>query len=400
MAVAAVTRAASDAGEAVPVGPFTRHAIDGFRRTAAGDAPPRRGQARGLTADECATVLATCLRPRRTGRGLERPKTAERRGLVDGAIVTLLFHGALRRSEVAALCWTDVDLSDGDDVVVTVRRSKSDPTGGHADVRRLVGGCAAAVRSLHAAVSPEPGNSVVGLSVDQINRRFAAACAAAGLEGRRTSHGGRVGLAVELTERGASTHAIQLAGGWKDPAMVVRREYQHPRRSCQQVPALIRPMRPGPRGKAGMAFSGETQAGCVTNVPAAGWLLIGGWYAHQVRASSRDGNNRWTDSATVESRGPRGEHEMSERQVSLQELELKLDSYIHDVENGATVVVSRDGRQVARIIPETDSAEQKRAALKASGTFDWSGRRPKSRRPSVRLRDGGSVSDIIINERR
>ena len=87
-----------------------------------------------------------------------------------------------------------------------------------ADVRRLVGGCAAAVRSLHAAVSPEPGDAVVGLSVDQINRRFAAA----GLEGRRTSHRGRVGLAVELTARGASTHAIQLAGGWKDPAMVVR----------------------------------------------------------------------------------------------------------------------------------------------------------------------------------
>ena len=88
---------------------------------------------------------------------------------------------------------------------------------------------------------------------------------------------------------------------------------------------------------------------------------------------------------------------MPERQVSLQELESKL---IHDVENGATVVVSRDGRQVARIIPETDSDERKLAALKASGRFDWSGRRPRSRRPSVRLRDGGSVSDIIISERR
>ena len=59
-------------------------------------------------------------------------------------------------------------------------------------------------RSLHAAISPEPGDSVVGLGVDQINRRFAAACAAAGLEGQRTSHGCRVGLAVELTARGAS----------------------------------------------------------------------------------------------------------------------------------------------------------------------------------------------------
>ncbi len=105
------------------------------------------------------------------------------------------------------------------------------------------------------------------------------------------------------------------------------------------------------------------------------------------------------DGETVESRGPR-EQRMPEQQVSLQELQSRLDRYIHDVENGATVVVSRDGRQVARIIPEADSAEQKRAALKASGAFDWSGRRLKSRRPSVRLRDGGSVSDIIINERR
>ena len=50
-------------------------------------------------------------------------------GLVDGAIVDLLFHGALRRSEVAALCWADVDFSDGD--VVSHRPPLgTDPTGG------------------------------------------------------------------------------------------------------------------------------------------------------------------------------------------------------------------------------------------------------------------------------
>ena len=145
-----------------------------------------------------------------------------RRGLIDGAIVALLFHGALRRSEVAALRWADVDLSGDDDVVVTVRRSKTNPAGDRADVRRLVGGCAAAVRRLHAATSPPPTEAVIGLAVHQINRRFAAACAAAGLEGRRTSHSGRVGLAVELTARGASTHDIQIAGGWKDAGMVAR----------------------------------------------------------------------------------------------------------------------------------------------------------------------------------
>ena len=174
-----------------------------------------------LTADECTAVLETCTRRRRTGRGLERPETAARRGLVDGAIVGLLFHGALRRSEVAALRWADVDLRVGEDVAVTLRRAQADGAQGD-DVRHLVGACAAAVRRLHAAVAPAPGDRVVGLRVHQINRRFAAACAAAGLEGRRTSNGGRVGLAAELAARGAPMRAIQLAGGWKSPSMVVR----------------------------------------------------------------------------------------------------------------------------------------------------------------------------------
>ncbi|MXY26517.1 MAG: hypothetical protein F4Y45_18605 [Acidobacteria bacterium] len=84
--------------------------------------------------------------------------------------------------------------------------------------------------------------------------------------------------------------------------------------------------------------------------------------------------------------------------MSLQELESDLDSYIHAVENGATLVVIRDGSQVPRIIPETDSAERTRAALRASLTIDWSGRRLKSGRPSMGLRDCGSASDIIISE--
>ena len=123
---AAMAVAARDAGEEPPAGSLTRQALEGFRRSAAADATALRGQARGLTAEECAAVLATCGRPRRTGRGLERAETAERRGLVDAAIVALLFHGALRRSEVAVLRWADVELADGGDVVVTVRNQAGD----------------------------------------------------------------------------------------------------------------------------------------------------------------------------------------------------------------------------------------------------------------------------------
>ena len=68
-------------------------------------------------------------------------------------------------------------------VVATVKRSARDPTGGRADVRRLVGSCVAAVRKPATPRSHQNrGMRSSAFSVDQINRRFAAACAAAGLE--------------------------------------------------------------------------------------------------------------------------------------------------------------------------------------------------------------------------
>ena len=222
--VAAVRRAARHAGRHQPDGPLTRQAMESFRRSAAtAGAAGRRSATRGLTAEECDLVIAACCRPRHTGKGVERDEVAVRRGLVDAAIVALVFHGALRRSEVAALRWADVDLSVGDDIVVVcVPLPKTRPVEDGGDVRQLVGGCAAALRRLHAATKPAPADSVIGLGVHQINRRFAVACAAAGLEGRRTLHSGRVGLAVELAARGASTRDLQLAGGWKDAGTVAR----------------------------------------------------------------------------------------------------------------------------------------------------------------------------------
>ena len=59
-----------------------------------------------------------------------------------------------------------------------------------------------------------------GLSPLQIQRRFTAAARAAGIEARLTAHSGRVGLASELTARGASTTEVMLAGNWRTARMV------------------------------------------------------------------------------------------------------------------------------------------------------------------------------------
>ena len=203
-----------------------RRVLQGLGRQAAGRG---RGQAQGLTADNVAAIIATASIPRRTGRGVESETAAAARGAVDAAIAAVLFQGGLRRSEAAALTWADVqDATDGRGILVRVRRSKTDQEGTAADVRYLKNGSAAAVRKLRdrltvrrSGLRPEATEQVLGgLNGQSIARRITAAARAAGIEGRITGHSGRVGLASELTARGASTTETMLAGGWKTARMV------------------------------------------------------------------------------------------------------------------------------------------------------------------------------------
>ena len=93
--------------------------------------------------------------------------------------------------------------------------------GDTADVRYLKNGAAKTIRTLRTdRPDAAPTDRVIGLSPLQIQRRFTAAARAAGIEARLTAHSGRVGLASELTARGASTTEVMLAGNWKTARMV------------------------------------------------------------------------------------------------------------------------------------------------------------------------------------
>ena len=80
---------------------------------------------------------------------------------------------------------------------------------------------ASALRTLRARRGEvDPAARVIGLTAQAISERFAATARAAGIEPRLTAHSGRVGLASELTARGASTHDVMRAGNWKSVRMV------------------------------------------------------------------------------------------------------------------------------------------------------------------------------------
>ena len=90
---------------------------------------------------------------------------------------------------------------------------------------------------------------------------------------------------------------------------------------------------------------------------------------------------------------------MLERQVGMGELRSKFGECIRDVKRGTTIVITDRGRQVARMVAATDSAEQKVAALGAGATITRSGRKLKKAPPKVPVQDGGTVSDIVIENR-
>ena len=70
------------------------------------------------------------------GRGVESDQVVAERGRVDAVIAELLFVAGMRRSEVSTLRWADVtDSTDGDGMLVTVRRSKTNQEGEVNDVR-------------------------------------------------------------------------------------------------------------------------------------------------------------------------------------------------------------------------------------------------------------------------
>jgi len=172
-----------------------------------------------------AVMKLLAARGRHRGRGQARPlhyMDATRMLVlacdVDAAIVALLFMGGMRRSEVAALTWGDIEETEDGGLLINVRTSKANPAGLHRDVRYLKDGFAQAVRNIRTRecdlLAP-----VFGCSPETINNRLKRAARTAGISGL-SAHSGRVGLASELTSRGASTTEVMLAGAWKSARMV------------------------------------------------------------------------------------------------------------------------------------------------------------------------------------
>ena len=182
-------------------------------------------QARPFRKEDMARIRGAAWVPRTTGGRRPRKETpaeTRKRALLDIAICSTLRDGMLRRSELAALRWADVQFLDSGLALIHIRRSKTDQEEKGAE-QALGPECTQDLRAIMpegALVDPEL--PVIGLSGSQIGRRMRAMCIAAGMGDGFTGHSGRVGMAKDLRERGAELAELMDVGRWKTAEMVAR----------------------------------------------------------------------------------------------------------------------------------------------------------------------------------
>lgn len=86
---------------------------------------------------------------------------------------------------------------------------------------------------------------------------------------------------------------------------------------------------------------------------------------------------------------------MGERRIAVEELKANPSRWLEEVTKGTTLLVTDGGHQVARLVPEP-----RRSDSEDRPAIAWSGRRLKKTKPKARLRGGGSMADIVRENRR
>jgi prevent-host-death family protein len=85
--------------------------------------------------------------------------------------------------------------------------------------------------------------------------------------------------------------------------------------------------------------------------------------------------------------------------VGVRLLKSRLSEYLRKVKSGQTIVITEHGKPVGRLVPATQSLEERLAAMSEAGLIAWSGNRLKPVTPRVRARGKRTVADLLIEDR-
>jgi len=203
--------------------PRVRLLLAGLIRKAAEEGITTR-QADPLRTEHIERITEAALTPRRNQPGgrLETPEQAQKRADTDIALATTAHDGALRCSELLAITWGNVELSEHTELAtIWLHRSKTDQraNGAAVPVSEHAALALARIRPADAA----PSDRVFDFSTSTARRRLKAAARTAGINPANiTTHSPRIGMAQDLAAAGTEMPGLMLAGRWKTPEIAAR----------------------------------------------------------------------------------------------------------------------------------------------------------------------------------
>lgn len=90
---------------------------------------------------------------------------------------------------------------------------------------------------------------------------------------------------------------------------------------------------------------------------------------------------------------------MEPKTVDIRELGAQLEQHLEDVKAGATLVITDQGKPVARILPTDASIQDKLRHLAETGVISWSGRKLSSDIPTFTVRGSKTASEMLLEDR-
>jgi prevent-host-death family protein len=90
---------------------------------------------------------------------------------------------------------------------------------------------------------------------------------------------------------------------------------------------------------------------------------------------------------------------MTQLTVGIRDLKAQLSEYLRQVKAGETVIITEHGRPIGRIVPETESLDERIQRLVDSGELLWNGKTLSPFEP-VAVNQGDILISDIVSELR
>ena len=91
---------------------------------------------------------------------------------------------------------------------------------------------------------------------------------------------------------------------------------------------------------------------------------------------------------------------MGEQTVGVRELKARLSEYLREVKAGRTILITERGQPVGRLVPAGETLQARLQAMVDAGLAEWNGQRLPPTKPVGKVKDGFSVADLLIGDRR